>query len=97
VLIFRRLLQPLSKLKNGGTSGKAPVKIVDPGASWRRFFRAVFTMKDLIAIFPFFAPDEGVFCFCRRLSLTLTKSPPFSISQGKEMMLFPASPFVFLD
>ena len=88
---------PLPKLKNGGTSGKALVKIVNPGASWRRFFRAVLTMKAVIAVFPLFAPDDGVFCFCRGLSQSLTKSPPFSISQGKEMMLFPASPFVFLD
>jgi hypothetical protein len=27
----------------------------------------------------------------------LTKSPPFLIFQGKEMMLFLAPPFVFLD
>jgi hypothetical protein len=88
---------PLPKLKNGGISGKTLVKIVDSGASWRRFFRAIPTMKAVITIFPLFAPDEGVFCFCRGLSQTLTKSPPFSIRQGKEMMLFPAPPFVFLD
>ena len=88
---------PLLKLKNGGPLGQTPVTIVDPGASWRRFFRAISTMKVVIAVFPLFAPDEGVFCFIRRLSQSLTKSPPFSIRQGKEMMLIIASPFVFLD
>jgi hypothetical protein len=88
---------PLPNLKYGGTSGKAPVKIVDPGASWRRFFRAVPNMKAVIAIFTLLAHEEGVFCFSRRLGQSLTESPPFSIRQGKEMMLFPAPPFVFLD
>jgi hypothetical protein len=88
---------PLPNLKYGGTSGKAPVKIVDPGASWRRFFRAVPNMKAVIAIFTLLAHEEGVFCFCRGLSQNLTKSPPFSIGQGKEMMVFPALLIVFLD
>jgi hypothetical protein len=35
--------------------------------------------------------------FSRGLSQSLTKSPPFLLFQGKEMMLFPVLPFVFLD
>jgi hypothetical protein len=90
-------IEPHSEPKTGGTSGKPHVKIVDPGASWRRFFCGTFTMKAVITYFPIAAHIEGVCCFTWGLSQSLTKSPPFLISQGKEMMLFPASPLVFLD
>ena len=52
---------PLPNLKYGGTSGKALVKIVDPGASWRGFFRAVPTIKAVIAIFPFLEMTKEFF------------------------------------
>ena len=90
-------IEPHSESKTGGTSGKPHVKIVDPGASWRRFFRVIFTMKAVITYFPVAAHIEGVCCFTWGLSQTLTKSQSFLLSQGKEMMLFPASPLVFLD
>ena len=90
-------VEHLSESKTGGTLGKPPREIVDPGVSWRKFFRAILTVKAVIAIFPLPARYEGVMRFTRRLSQTMTKSLPFLILQGKEMMLFPASPFVFLD
>jgi hypothetical protein len=37
----------------GGTLGKPQLKIFDPGASWRRFFCVITTMKPVIAIFLF--------------------------------------------
>jgi hypothetical protein len=54
-------IEPPPDLKIGGTSGKPPVKIVDPGASWRRFYRASPTMKTMIAIFPLSTDDKGFF------------------------------------
>lgn len=54
-------------------------------------------MKPVIAIFLFGALNPGVRGSGRGLAQTLTKFPAFLLLQGKEMMLFPAPLFVFLD
>jgi hypothetical protein len=54
-------------------------------------------MKAVIAIFFFATLNRGVRGSTRGLNQSLTKSPGFLLLQGKEMMLFPATLFVFLD
>ena len=63
--------------ETGGISGKPPVKIVDPGGSWRRFCCVTFTMEPLIAIFPFIAHGDSALGFSGELSQSLTKFPAF--------------------
>jgi hypothetical protein len=94
---WNRKSQSSEMPETGGISGKPPVKIVDPGGSWRRFFCVIFTVGPLIAVFLFVAQNDRVFGFNGGLSPSLTKSPHFLLLQGKEMMLFPAPTFVFLD
>jgi len=56
-----------------------------------------FAMKTVLTVFLSGSRNQGFCSFSRGHSQSLTMSPPFLLFQGKEMMLFPASPFVFLD
>lgn len=87
----------LSDSKKGCVPDKPPVKIVDPGALWRKLFSIFLAKSSLSALFIFVAPGQRVYGYDRVLSQTLTKYPAFLLFQRKEMMLFPVSPFVFLD
>ena len=62
-LWMNRSNQSSEKPETGGISGKPPVKIVDPGGSWRRYFCVIFTMEPLIAIFPFVAHNDRALGF----------------------------------
>jgi hypothetical protein len=77
-LWMNRSNQSSEKPKIGGISGNPPAKIVDPGASWRRLFCAITTMKAVMSpIFLFGALNPGVRASDRGLGQTLTKSPAF--------------------
>jgi hypothetical protein len=67
----------LSKSKMRSILGRLRLKIFDPGASWRRFFCAISSMKAVIAIFLFATLNRGVRGSSRGLSQSLTKSPAF--------------------
>jgi hypothetical protein len=66
-----------SEPKTDGILDKPRVKIVDPGASWRKFFCAVFAIRASLAIFLVAAQGRRVYGYARGLSQTLTKFPAF--------------------
>jgi hypothetical protein len=89
-------INSLSELKMGIPlirQGRRSSILELPGANFLLRFR----YESRAAVFLVGSRNQEFCGFSGGHSKSLTMSPPFLFFQGKEMMLFPASPFVFLD